>query len=121
MKTRIEIYRWDEVASESPIPLIHRQMVTGNDMMSALVRLETGCHVAKHHHAAEQIAVHLSGRALWKMGDEGSEDYREMEVTGGTVVVIPSNQPHEVIALEETLILDTLTPIGLMGIDRQNG
>jgi hypothetical protein len=39
---------------------------------------------------------------------------------GGEVLHLPSNLPHAVEALEETHILDMLSPPGPMGVDSQD-
>jgi len=114
-------YRWDDVQEDNPIDLLTRRMVKGERMMVARVRLAKGCHVALHHHESEQIAIILSGRVLWTLGAEGSPERRQEEMQGGQVLILPSNVPHSVDVLEDAEIMDVLTPIGLMGVDRQNG
>lgn len=109
----------DSVAKESPVPLIFRRRVFGDRILFAEVHLEKGCHVAPHSHESEQVAYVVSGRVRWNLGAKGSDEYREVETTGGHVVVLPSNFPHGVDALEDTLIIDLLSPPGEMGIDRQ--
>ncbi len=112
-------FRWAEVQEDHPIDFLHRRMIKGEKMMVARVRLDKGCHVAPHSHESEQIAVLLSGRVRWTLGEEGSPERREFEMAGGEALVLPSNVLHGVDALEDTEILDVLTPIGLMGVDRQ--
>lgn len=88
-------------------------------MLWAYVNLAKGCRVAMHSHENEQIAFVISGRVVWRLGDEDSPEHREVEVQGGTVIHLPSNFPHGVHALEDTVILDVLSPPGAMGVDRQ--
>lgn len=88
-------------------------------MVWAYVNLAKGCHVATHQHESEQIAFVVSGKVRWRLGSEEAGDYTEQEAGGGTVVVLPSNFPHGVDALEDTVILDVLAPPGPMGVDRQ--
>ena len=111
--------QWSEIPEDNPIPLLTRRIVRGEKMLIAQVKLEKGCHVALHHHESEQIAVHISGTALWHIGEPGSPEYREVILRGGEVMVLPSNVPHSVDALEDTLIYDTLSPIGPRGVDNQ--
>ena len=61
----------------------------------------------------------VSGRARWGLGAPESAERREFEMTSGEVLHLPSNLPHEIEALEETMILDMLAPPGPMGVDRQ--
>lgn len=113
------LYKWDEIEADWPIPLLRRQAVRGEHILAAMVNLEQGCKVALHHHASEQIAYVISGRAKWGLGEPGSPERREFEMTGGEVLHLPSNLPHEVEALEDTKILDILSPPGPMGVDSQ--
>ncbi|MBX3119228.1 MAG: cupin domain-containing protein [Fimbriimonadaceae bacterium] len=113
------IYNLDDVRHEQPVPKIHLRRVRGERILFAHVTLEAGCHIATHHHESEQIAYVVSGRVLWRLGDPDQPGYREVEVTGGNVVVLPSNFPHGVDAIEETHIIDLLSPPGQMGVDRQ--
>ena len=75
--------------------------------------------MALHHHESEQIAYVIGGRVRWGLGAPGTADRRELEMTGGEVLHLPSNLPHEVFAIEETMILDMLAPPGPMGVDSQ--
>lgn len=88
-------------------------------MLWALVHLEKGCHVAPHSHVSEQIAYVISGRARWTFGNPGEENHFTQETGAGEVVLLPSHLVHGVDALEDTHILDVLSPPGAMGIDRQ--
>jgi quercetin dioxygenase-like cupin family protein len=87
--------------------------------MVAQVELAPGCVVASHHHESEQVAVILSGRVRWNLGTPGTPDFLEHEAGGGEVLVLPPNFPHGLVALEETVIIDFLSPPGKMGVDNQ--
>jgi len=100
---------------DQPIPLLDRWKVTGEQMLVARVVLHPGCVVAVHWHESEQMAVILSGKVKWILGEEG----REVIVEGGTILHLPSNYPHGVVAIEETHIVDILSPVGAMGVDSQ--
>jgi quercetin dioxygenase-like cupin family protein len=112
-------YKWEEVNEDNPISLLTRRLIKGEKALVAQVKLQKGCHVALHHHVSEQISVHISGKALWRVGAPGSAEYREVEMEGGEVMILPSNVFHSVDAIEDTLIYDLLTPIGPMGVDSQ--
>ena len=119
MKMEPKLYCWDEVEGDNPIQLLHRKRITGDRIMLAKVTLEKGCRVETHRHENEQFACVMSGRAVFGIGEEESPDFRTVEVTGGEVLHLPSNVFHSVDALEETHILDLLSPPGAMGIDSQ--
>ncbi len=111
------LHRWEDVPLDNPIPLLHRKRVTGEKILVANVFLTKGCRVDLHHHESEQIAYVISGHVRWGIGAPGTPDRREFESRGGEVLVLPSNLPHEVEALEDTNILDMLSPPGPMGVD----
>lgn len=113
------IYRLESVEQDNPIAHLIRRKVVGEQMLWAYVNLEKGCHVASHQHESEQIAYVMSGKVLWRLGEVHTPEYSEEVAEGGTVIVLPSNFPHGVDALEDTVILDVLAPPGLMGVDRQ--
>lgn len=114
----VSIQRFDDVAEDSPVSKLFRKRVFGERMLLAHVRLEKGCHVPVHKHENEQLSYVVSGRVLWTLGEEGTSDRRQVEVEGGTVLVLPSQFPHGVDVLEDTLIVDVLSPPGDMGVDR---
>lgn len=113
------VFKVGEVEADRPIDKLTRRRVFGSHMLWAHVQLAKGCVVQSHSHPNEQIAFVVSGSVLWKLGHPGSEDYREVVVEGGTVIHLPSDFPHGVVALEDSLILDVLSPPGEMGVDRQ--
>lgn len=112
-------YRWSEVDPDNPIALLSRQMVQGEQMLLARVHLERGCHVALHQHVSEQMAVVVSGHVAWTLGADGDPAQRTVEMRGGEVMHLPSNLWHGVDAIEDTEIIDILSPKGPMGVDRQ--
>ena len=113
------IYPLAEISEDNPVPKLYRKRVFGEKILLAHVRLEQGCHVALHRHENEQVAYVISGKVKWTLGEPGSAEYRGTVVEGGAVLHLPSNFPHGVDALEDTLIVDLLSPPGEMGIDRQ--
>lgn len=108
-------YRWSEVPEVNVVPKLFRRMVNGQNAMVANIRLEKGCHVPVHDHSNEQIAVLLSGKVEWTIGPEGDE--RKVVMSGGEFLVIPPHARHGLTALEDTNIIDILSPVGPMGID----
>jgi quercetin dioxygenase-like cupin family protein len=100
-------YRWDDLPREQLSPLIGRRLVTGERMMIAHVYLDEGAVVPKHEHDNEQLTYILQGCLRFKLGDDGSQ---VVEVRAGEVLHIPSGQPHEAVALEDTLDVDVFAP-----------
>ena len=113
-------YRWSEIEPDQPIALLTRRRVAGEQMLAAKVHLAKGCHVALHQHVSEQLAIVVSGHVRWTIGEDADSGQCYLEMRGGEVLHLPSNVWHGVDALEETEIIDILSPPGAMGVDRQN-
>ena len=113
------VQRIQDVEADTPIALLTRRRLFGDRILWAYVDLAQGCNVANHSHENEQIAFVISGKVLFRLGDAGSPEYREEIASGGTVVHLPGGFPHGVEALEDSVILDVLSPPGEMGVDRQ--
>jgi len=110
-------FRWSDVDQDNPIDNLHRRRIMGERMLVANINLTKGCHVNPHQHESEQIAIVISGHVRWTIGAEGAQ--RQVEMRGGEVMVLPSNVPHGIDALEDTHIIDVLSPPGAMGVDNQ--
>jgi quercetin dioxygenase-like cupin family protein len=114
-------FRWPDVSEDNPIQHLRRRMIKGEQMLVAKVSLEKGCHVDVHQHVSEQMAIVVSGHVRWTIGAEGSAGRTEVDMRGGEVMHLPANVPHGVDALEDTEIIDVLSPAGPMGVDHQRG
>jgi quercetin dioxygenase-like cupin family protein len=100
-------YRWAELPAEPMKGGITRQLITGDRMMIAHVRLKKGDEVPRHSHENEQITYILEGALHFWLGPKGD---REQTVRAGEVLVIPSNLEHRALALEDTLDVDVFNP-----------
>ena len=100
-------YRWDELPREQVSPLLDRRLITGDRMMLAHVYLKQGCVVPKHSHENEQLTYILEGALRFWIGEDEAET---VIVRAGEVLHIPSNVPHRVEALEDTLDVDVFSP-----------
>lgn len=87
--------------------VISRKLVTGTQMMLAHVYLKRDAVVPLHSHHNEQLTYILSGALHFKIGADRS---KEVTVRAGEVLLIPSNVPHEALALEDTLDVDVFSP-----------
>ena len=104
------VYRWSDLPTDRPMPLLERRRIIGERMMISQVLLEKGCVVPSHTHENEQFACVVRGRIRFGLGVEGSPDHQQMVLAGGEVLHLPSNLPHSAEALDETLILDLFSP-----------
>jgi quercetin dioxygenase-like cupin family protein len=102
--TKPKHIQWDTVENEEVTPLLHRRLITGEQLMLARVNLAPGCVVPEHSHFHEQITFVIEG-AL-KFGIDGKEPV----VRSSEVLTIPPHMPHKAEAIEATQVLDVFMP-----------
>ena len=73
-------------------------------LMVCELHLEKGAIVEAHVHPHEQSTYIVSGRCYFTIGDEANE------VSVGDSVLMPSDVPHKVEALENSVVIDVFTP-----------
>ena len=100
-----KLYRWNEMPPEQLSPTLTRQFLSGEQCMMARIVLLKGSIVPQHSHPNEQIAFILSGSLRFTLGTGEVH-----VVSGGEVLVIPSNMPHAAEALEDTVDFDLFAP-----------
>lgn len=100
----MEIVRWSEEPVEQLSPGIGRQMVSTANLTVATIHLAAGAVVPRHQHHNEQVANVLSGSVRFAVGDE------EAVVSAGESIAIAADVPHEVVALEDTVVIDVFSP-----------
>jgi len=100
----MDAFVWDAEPVEPLNDRIGRQMLNGDAMTLARITLTQGAVVPEHSHPNEQIATVLSGRLRFRLGDE------ERIVEAGSSLLIAGDVPHEVEALEDSVVLDAFAP-----------
>jgi quercetin dioxygenase-like cupin family protein len=100
----MDAFVWDSEPVEPLSERIGRQMLNGDAMTLARITLVQGATVPEHSHPNEQIATVLSGRVRFRLGDE------ERVVGALASVLIAGGVPHEVEALEDSVVLDVFAP-----------
>jgi len=100
----VEPFAWETEPIEPLNQRIGRQMLNGDAMTLARITLAQGAVVPEHSHPNEQIATVLSGRVRFRLGDE------ELVVDALASVLITGGVPHEVEALEDSVVLDAFAP-----------
>ena len=100
-------YRWEDMPREKVTDMLERRLITGDRTMLAQIFLKKGCIVPKHSHENEQITYILEGALKFTLGE--NQD-RELTVSAGEVLHLPSNLPHRADALEDTVNIDVFTP-----------
>ena len=100
-------YDWDDIPWEPMKEGLDRKLITGDDVMVAQVLLKKGAVVPMHHHHNEQVTYILKGALRFTIGGDNP---RTVDVRAGQVLHLPSNVPHEAVALEDTLDVDVFCP-----------
>ena len=103
----VTFYRWEDMPREKVSETLDRRLITGDRMMLAHVYLKKGCIVPKHSHENEQITYILEGALRFWIGEDQK---KEVIVSAGEVLHIPSHVPHKAEALEDTLDVDIFSP-----------
>lgn len=109
-KSPVRHEKWSEIEHEKVTDDISRRLFTGERMMLAHVYLEKGAIVPTHSHENEQLTWIIEGALRFWIGEEGSDDVKELVVSAGEVLHIPSNVPHKAEALEDTFDVDVFSP-----------
>ncbi len=114
-----KLFNWSKLPTDAPMPLLSRKRVMGEKMMISELVLQPGCMVPLHHHENEQFSCVLRGHLRFTVLDATGAE-RIVDVRGGDVLHLPSQVPHGVVSIEETLVLDLFSPpSATTGIDRQ--
>lgn len=98
-------YEWNRIEKEQLNPLLARQVIHGGRLTVAQIHLAKGCIVPEHSHENEQISLVQSGKLVFRTL-EG-----DITLVAGQVLQIPSNAPHSVEALEDSLAIDLFVPV----------
>jgi quercetin dioxygenase-like cupin family protein len=98
-------YKLKEVPEEIVSDLFSRRFFTGEKITLAFLSIKKDCVVPLHHHESEQFSYCISGSMRFRIGDE------EVVLNSGEIVQIPSNVPHQAIAIEDFTGIDVFSPI----------
>jgi len=103
----LQSIKWDEVELETVNASMKRRIVTGERMTVARIYFKDGFLVPQHSHEHEQITQVIAGTLRFSFGEDRSETF---DIGPGGVVVIPSNLPHEALAIGEVEEMDMWSP-----------
>ncbi len=101
----MQVHRWESVDHEVLSPEIARRVVHSERMTTARIYIKKGGVVPRHSHDNEQISHVLEGRLRFEL-DGGSH-----EVGAGEIMALAPNEPHRVVALEDSVAMDVFTPV----------
>ena len=96
---------WETVRKEQLNDKFWRKVVNGEKITAAQLGLIKGALVPLHHHESEQVSIIVQGAVKFEV--EG----KEVTVRTGEVLVIPSNLPHNALALEDSSVIEIFSPI----------
>ncbi|MFN0088212.1 MAG: cupin domain-containing protein [Blastocatellia bacterium] len=94
-----------EIPEEHVTDLFSRRFFTGEKITMAFLTIRKGAVVPLHHHESEQFSYCISGALKFQIGG------REVILGAGELVEIPSNVPHEAVAIEDFTGIDVFSPI----------
>jgi quercetin dioxygenase-like cupin family protein len=97
-------YDWNSLPAEQLNPQVTRRAIHTAALTIARLEIQKGAVVPEHHHVHEQIATVERGELQFWFGD------REVILGSGQSVAIPSNVPHKVVALADTVVVDVFSP-----------
>jgi quercetin dioxygenase-like cupin family protein len=101
VETELEYGKWQQINE-----LIRRKIFApGEFIMSMLVDFRQGGTGPEHSHPHEQLGFVVTGEIEITIAGIVHQ------VSAGEQILVPSNQLHSVIALEDTQLLETFTPL----------
>ena len=101
----MKLHSWNHVTDEQLAPGARRQMIHGETMTVARLRLQKGFVVPTHSHVNEQITTIEEGAVVFITPSE------RITVRAGESLVVPPGVPHSVECLEDCLAVDIFSPI----------
>jgi|SRR3989344_9341345 len=104
MEKKPQPFRFEDMKFEKVGEKVSLKTVNGTNTTLLNCKFEKGCIIPNHHHASEQITIVIKGCLKGKIND------KEYTLRSGKGIVIPSNLPHEWVALEETINLEVFSP-----------
>lgn len=88
------------------LPGVEREVIGyGKNLLLARFHLERGAVLPLHKHEHEQATTVVKGKLEFYLNGE------EQILEAGDGLFIPANAEHEVVALEDSLVLDSFTPV----------
>ena len=101
----MKLHTWSDIPVEQLNELVTRQVLHTDLITMSRLSLKKGAVVPRHQHVNEQITTLEKGRLRFIF------DGSEVNVETGESLQIPSNVPHRVEALEDSVALDLFSPV----------
>ncbi len=100
----LEKTSWKTLEVEQLNDKLTRQMISGENATLSQLVVKKGGTVPRHSHVNEQYSWIVSGALKFIFDD------REIVVSAGEILLIPSNVAHAAVALEDTVDVDIFAP-----------
>jgi quercetin dioxygenase-like cupin family protein len=100
----MDLYDWNTMPAEQLNPSIVRRAVHTETMTISRLLIAKDGAVPEHSHVNEQVATVERGALRFWVGG------KEVLLVAGQSLTIPSNVPHSVVALEDTVVVDIFSP-----------
>lgn len=104
MGKRPQSFRFEDMEFEKVGDKVALKKVDGTNTTLLNCKFEKGCIIPNHHHESEQITTIVKGCLKGKING------KEYTIKEGGGIVIPPNEPHEWLALEDTISLEVFCP-----------
>jgi quercetin dioxygenase-like cupin family protein len=98
--------RWEEIPDEHVRPGVRRRAIGTSDVLLVMNECLPGMEVRPHSHDFDQLALIISGEAIYHVGEDHNE------VGPGSVMLVPAGVEHyiEPTGSEPVLNLDVFAP-----------
>jgi quercetin dioxygenase-like cupin family protein len=98
--------RWEEIPDEDVRPGVRRRAIGTSDVLLVMNECRPGMDVRPHSHDFDQLALIISGQAIYHVGEDHNE------VGPGSVMLVPAGVEHyiEPTGSEPVMNLDVFAP-----------
>jgi mannose-6-phosphate isomerase-like protein (cupin superfamily) len=98
--------RWEEIPEEDVRPGVTRRAIGTREVLLVMNECRPGMDLRPHSHDFDQLALIISGEAIYHVGDDHNE------VGPGSVMLVPAGVEHyiEPTGSEPVLNLDVFAP-----------
>lgn len=103
----MEAVRWDDIPDEFVRPGVRRRGFGTENCLLVMNECEPGMDVRPHVHDFDQIAMILSGRAIYHVGDVANE------MGPGSIVLVPAGIDHSIEPIGDEVVrnIDVFAPL----------
>jgi quercetin dioxygenase-like cupin family protein len=96
---------WETLKTEWVTDELSRQVIHGEKATVTRLTFKVDSKIERHHHVSEEYCWILSGALEYKLDD------RTIVVRAGEIIVVPSDAPHAIVALEDTTCIYIFAPM----------